>query len=86
MIEIKNRYTEEVLHRVESASLIGIDLTGVNLICANLTFANLTSANLTDANLSGIPVQRGHVKYKSDWYKPDQFRDEWCKPNPRRID
>ena len=66
-IEIKNRWTGEVLFSaevdqpselalraaLESAVKSGVDLSGANLSDANLIGANLRGAYLSDANLSG---------------------------------
>ena len=51
MIQIKHRYTGEVLLELEETR--GAYLYGANLSCAYLYGANLSSANLSGANLSG---------------------------------
>jgi hypothetical protein len=54
-MEIKHRYTGDVLHTV-GADLIGADLSGANLSGANLIDADLRGANLSGANLSGADL------------------------------
>ena len=51
MIEIKNRYTEEVIFTYDGANLRGADLRGADLYKADLYGANLYGANLRGANL-----------------------------------
>ena len=66
MIQIKNRYTQEVILEVESlifadlinadlinADLRGTDLSGADLRYISLRFADLTDSDLSNANLSG---------------------------------
>jgi len=53
MIEIKNRYTGEVLKTVDKSSLYYTNLYGANLRGANLCGADLREANLCEANLRG---------------------------------
>ena len=55
MIEIKNRYTGEVILEVES--LFFADLKGANLINADLKSADLIGANLRGANLIGADLR-----------------------------
>jgi hypothetical protein len=61
MIQIKNKYTQEIIHEgdfatlrdcVEDAVQKGISLAWANLAGANLTDANLTCAHLKNANLA----------------------------------
>ena len=52
-IEIKHRYTGEVIKVVDAESLINVDLSRANLDGANLVRANLDGANLVRANLVG---------------------------------
>ena len=57
MIEIKNRYTDEVLFRSELANTVAEVVveaakSDANLSRANLSNANLSRADLSDANLS----------------------------------
>jgi hypothetical protein len=65
VIEIKNRWSGEVLYSGEHASLkeaveavvkAGADLTGADLADANLRGANLCDANLRGADLGGAKV------------------------------
>ena len=60
-IEIKNRYTDVVLHTVNAdtlsdANLSYVNLSGANLSYANLRFATLSYANLRDAYLYGATL------------------------------
>jgi uncharacterized protein YjbI with pentapeptide repeats len=60
MIEIRNRWTNEVIRTEENltdADLTGADLTDANLRGADLRDANLTGADLTDANLRGADLR-----------------------------
>ena len=52
-IEIRNRYTGDVLLTVKGETLRATDLSGANLSRANLSRANLSGANLAWAKLSG---------------------------------
>jgi hypothetical protein len=54
MIEIRNRWTNEVIRTEEN-------LTDANLTDANLTDANLTRANLTRANLRGAKIRGANL-------------------------
>ena len=68
MIEIKHKFSEEVLHTVEADTLAGakligadlavgnlggVDLSGADLDAANLAVAELGGTNLSSANLNG---------------------------------
>jgi uncharacterized protein YjbI with pentapeptide repeats len=75
VIEIRNRWTNEVLFSVEAetlaeavkaalasgANLSRADLYGANLYGANLYGANLSRANLYGANLSGANLSRANL-------------------------
>jgi hypothetical protein len=50
-VEIKDRWTGEIILTVDSANLCGANLRGANLCGANLRGANLYGADLRDANL-----------------------------------
>ncbi len=52
MVEIKNRFTGEIIKKVDRADLRGADLSGANLSGADLSGADLSGANLGGANLS----------------------------------
>lgn len=69
MIQIKNRYTQEVILEVESlikadlsnadlrrADLRGVNLRGANLSNADLYYADLVGADLMDADLFGTDL------------------------------
>ncbi len=75
-IQIKNRYTNEVIFESETATTIketveeavklradlsGANLSGANLSGANLSKANLWKANLSGANLSGANLSRANL-------------------------
>ena len=53
MVEIKNRWSGEVIQAVDAANLRGANLCGANLRGANLRGANLRGADLRGANLCG---------------------------------
>jgi hypothetical protein len=76
MIEIKHRYTENVLYACKAetlreavieavaihADLYGADLRGANLYGANLRGANLYGANLRGANLRGANLYGANLR------------------------
>ena len=66
MIEIKNRWTGEVIRTVDAADLTGANLTranlyGADLAGADLTWTNLTRTNITRTNLTGAIVTDGYM-------------------------
>ena len=63
MIEIKNRFTGEILLTVQSDTLVGADLHGADLTDANLKGADLTDANLRYANLFGANLFEANLRY-----------------------
>ena len=69
-IEIKNRFTEEVIYTstkatlreaAEEANLSGADLSEANLYGANLSGAALYGANLSEANLGGADLHGANL-------------------------
>jgi len=61
MIEIKHRYTGNIIRTVDAETLSGADLSDANLRGADLSDAyligaNLSGANLSDANLRGADL------------------------------
>jgi hypothetical protein len=65
MIEIRNRWTNELIRTEENltdADLTGADLTDANLRGANLRDADLTGANLTDANLRDADLTGANLR------------------------
>ena len=56
MIEIKHRFTGEVLRTFAAETLTGADLRAANLRGANLRGADLAGANLRGADLSGADL------------------------------
>ena len=63
MIEIKNRYTCEVLHTVHANTLRGAYLTEANLTEADLRGADLHGADLTEANLTGAHLTEANLRW-----------------------
>ena len=73
MIEIKSRYTGEVIYTHEGDTLVGADLRktnlrGTNLRGAELREANLREADFTDATVLGhkvtkTPIQINNLKW-----------------------
>jgi uncharacterized protein YjbI with pentapeptide repeats len=61
MIEIKNRWTGDVILSVDAETLSRADLSRANLTEANLSRADLTEANLTEANLSGANLSGANL-------------------------
>jgi hypothetical protein len=71
MIQIKNRFTGEVIKTIDADTLIGADLRRANLRRANLSGANLSGAdligadlrraNLSGANLSGANLSGAYL-------------------------
>ncbi len=53
-MQIKHRYTGEVLLTVDADTLVGANLRGANLRGANLAEAYLIKVNLSGANLEGV--------------------------------
>ena len=70
-VEIKSRFTGNVIFTYEGANLIGANLRDANLIGANLIdanleganlrYANLRDANLRDANLIGANLEGANL-------------------------
>ena len=61
MIEIKHRYTGEVLYTYEGANLAGADLAAANLTGADLVGADLVDADLAAANLTGADLAAANL-------------------------
>ena len=61
MIEIKNRWTGEVIRTVDAGTLAGADLAGADLAEADLSLADLAEANLSRANLSRANLSRANL-------------------------
>jgi hypothetical protein len=65
MIEIKNRFTGEIIYKHESDNLRDVMIAAVkyraNLSGANLYRANLSGADLSGANLSGANLYRANL-------------------------
>ena len=60
-IEIKHRFTGDVLHAVDADNLIGADLSGADLSDADLSGAYLSGANLSGANLIGADLSDAYL-------------------------
>ena len=56
MIDIRNRWTNELILSIDAENLYGADLRGASLYGANLYGANLRGANLRDVNLYGADL------------------------------
>jgi hypothetical protein len=72
MIEIKNRYTNQVIYTGDHATVKeavlaaikgGANLSGANLSGADLRSANLSGADLRSANLSGADLSYADLSY-----------------------
>jgi hypothetical protein len=61
MIEIKHKFTGEVLRVVDAETLAGADLTGADVIVADLAGADLHGANLHGANLAVADLARANL-------------------------
>ena len=59
MIQIKNRYTQEVI--LEFESLINADLSGFDLRDSDLSCASLKNADLRDSDLSGSDLRGANL-------------------------
>ena len=75
-IQIRNRYTGEVIFECEAETLKevvekavkeGIDLRNADLRKANLSEANLSKADLWDADLSGTNLRDTDLSYANLW-------------------
>mgnify|MGYP001409936917 CR=1 FL=1 len=62
MIEIKNRYTGEVIFTYEGDSLVGAYLYGADFNGANFNGADFTEADLTGATLLGHKVTKAPLQ------------------------
>ena len=80
-IEIRNRWTNEVIYSAEAESLkaalatcakLGANLRSANLSGANLSGANLRSAILSGADLSGANLRSADL-YGADLYGADLY-------------
>jgi len=58
MIEIRHKYTGEILHTVDADDLRWANLSGANLSGANLSEANLSRTDLSGANLGRTDLSR----------------------------
>ena len=62
MIEIKNRYTDEVLVKVDADTLYGANLSDANLSRADLSRADLSRADLSRADLSRADLYGANLR------------------------
>jgi len=67
MVEIKNRFTGEVIYRLDSANLSDADLSRANLSDADLSRADLSDANLRGADLSGADLSGANIPIYCKW-------------------
>ena len=65
MIQIKNRFNDNVLKEVNAENLYGADLSGANLRGANLREANLYGADLCEADLCGANLSGAKINDKT---------------------
>ena len=63
MIQIRNRFTNEVMISVDTDNLSDADLSGANLSDADLSGANLSDADLSGANLSYADLKGADLSY-----------------------
>ena len=63
MIQIKNRFTGNVLKEVDAANLRGANLRGANLRASGLCAADLRAANLCGADLCGANLRGANLRY-----------------------
>ena len=61
MIQIKSRFTGNVLKEVDAADLRGADLRDADLRDADLRYADLCGANLCGANLRGADLRGANL-------------------------
>jgi hypothetical protein len=61
VIEIKNRYTNEVIYTYQGDSLVGADLSEAYLYRANISWTDLSWANLSEANLYRANLSRANL-------------------------
>jgi hypothetical protein len=61
MIQIKNRYTGEVIRTVGAETLSGADLRNADLRNADLRNADLSDADLSDADLRGADLRGAYL-------------------------
>ena len=69
----------EIVHKLDSADLEGLDLSGAKLSGANLTGANLYGTDLDGANLYGTDLggaNLGGAEYNKNTKFPDDFDPE----------
>ena len=63
MIQIKSRFTGNVLKEVDAANLRGANLRGANLRASGLCAADLRAANLCGADLCGANLRGANLRY-----------------------
>jgi len=61
-MQIKNRFTGEVVKEIDGADLRDADMSNANLRDANLRGANLRGANLRGANLRGADLRDADLR------------------------
>ena len=61
MIEIKHRYTNEVILTVDSDALVGVDLSNRDLRGCDLSNSDLRDSNLSGSNLSGSDLRGSNL-------------------------
>jgi len=90
VIQIKSRFTGNVLKEVDAANLRGANLRGANLRAANLLAADLRDADLRDADLCGADLcganLRGANLRYADLCDADLCYADLCGANLRGAD
>jgi uncharacterized protein YjbI with pentapeptide repeats len=89
MIEIKNRWTGEVIRTVDAETLTRADLTRADLSWADLSRADLSRASLSRADLSWADLSRADLSraslYGADLYGADLYGADLSRANLSRA-
>ena len=83
-IQIKNRYTEEVIFECEAKTIKEAVEEAVNSK-ANLSEANLSKANLSEADLSEANLWKANL-WKADLWKADLWKANLSEANLSEAD
>jgi len=85
MIEIKNRWTNELIRTVQAETLAGANLAGADLASADLYRADLAGANLDRADLAGANLDRADLD-RADLAGADLAGANLCRANLASAD
>ena len=85
MIQIKNRFTGNVLKEVDAANLRGANLRGAKLRASGLCAADLRSADLRDADVRDANLRGADLRY-ADLCDADLGYADLCDANLRGAD